>query len=401
MRKSLAAACVLLTFALPVSGEDEPEAELEARMRAADQLLAKGAVEARPHIRHVFGLAHRLQDAGRAQDALRYYERALKVHPWALEHQLAYAKLLKAEGHTGKAEGRAELVAERAERFELIQGAHELLGEPLDVEVPALAAMEGRAHTLVLVPLGKCNPLLAKAVGEALGKTLPIPVVVRSLAVAVPPPGRDPATQVRGNLLGVLERVKAHPQASAKLAEAGVDLAPPEGLEDTLSLLVRVLGVLESPAAAARFERAVRNDLERSAQWDALALIGALERAASPLIQPNACVLGITEHDIYEGEANFMFGYRQWATAVMSYRRFMADFYGNEQPNRDRLMDRTMKQCLSSVGHLWHVPRCSDPRCARAYPNSLQEHDAKGSKLCGECGSGLEAALQRDVPRGR
>ena len=41
-------------------------------------------------------------------------------------------------------------------------------------------------------------------------------------------------------------------------------------------------------------------------------------------------------------------------------------------------------------GHLFGLQRCSDPTCPRAYPNSLDEHDAKGAILCGQCRDGFD-----------
>jgi predicted Zn-dependent protease len=43
------------------------------------------------------------------------------------------------------------------------------------------------------------------------------------------------------------------------------------------------------------------------------------------------------------------------------------------------------------------VPRCIDPMCARAYPASLEEHDAKGDKLCEVCRAGFARALGHEL----
>ena len=49
------------------------------------------------------------------------------------------------------------------------------------------------------------------------------------------------------------------------------------------------------------------------------------------------------------------------------------------------MKQRALKQALSSVGQIFGVPRCTDPTCARAYPNGLAEFDAKQLQYCSQC----------------
>jgi predicted Zn-dependent protease len=78
----------------------------------------------------------------------------------------------------------------------------------------------------------------------------------------------------------------------------------------------------------------------------------------------------------------------------MSYRRFTAAF-NDETPNSGRLALRLKKQALSSIGHCFDVERCDTPWCARAYPNNLQEHDAKSAFLCAKCRAGFQLAFKK------
>jgi predicted Zn-dependent protease len=97
---------------------------------------------------------------------------------------------------------------------------------------------------------------------------------------------------------------------------------------------------------------------------------------------------------MFEEKTNFLFGYayNKGPIAVISYRRFTADF-NSDVPNRPRLIKRTAKQALSSIGFMLGVARCNDPTCPRAYPHSLAEHDAKSMNLCPACRAGFQKAL--------
>ena len=94
--------------------------------------------------------------------------------------------------------------------------------------------------------------------------------------------------------------------------------------------------------------------------------------------------------DLYANENRYVFGMAgiRATCGVFSYRRF-AGALSDEPPNRERLKQRALKQALSSTGLMFGLPRCTDPTCARAYVNSLAEHDAKQVKLCPQCQQGF------------
>jgi predicted Zn-dependent protease len=90
-------------------------------------------------------------------------------------------------------------------------------------------------------------------------------------------------------------------------------------------------------------------------------------------------ILGVTSNDIYENDYNFLFGWAQKSLGIISYARFLL---GN--PTNEQFEKRTIMQALSSIGFVIGIPRCTNPTCARAYPNSLEEQDRKNDKLCNE-----------------
>jgi predicted Zn-dependent protease len=95
-------------------------------------------------------------------------------------------------------------------------------------------------------------------------------------------------------------------------------------------------------------------------------------------------ILGVTSNDIYENDYNFLFGWARKGMGVISYARFLL---GN--PTDEQFEKRTVMQALSSAGFVIGIPRCTNPTCARAYPNSLEEQDRKDDKLCNECRENL------------
>jgi predicted Zn-dependent protease len=95
-------------------------------------------------------------------------------------------------------------------------------------------------------------------------------------------------------------------------------------------------------------------------------------------------ILGITRKDIYENDYNFLFGWAKKKSGVISYARFLFD-----NPTSEQFEKRTIMQALSSIGFVIGIPRCTNPICARAYPNSLEEQDRKEDKLCDECKTNL------------
>jgi predicted Zn-dependent protease len=79
----------------------------------------------------------------------------------------------------------------------------------------------------------------------------------------------------------------------------------------------------------------------------------------------------------------------------MSYHRYTAAF-NKEPPNRPKLLERTVKQAISSTFFILDIPRCTSPACARAYPHNLVEHDQKTDALCQDCQRALALALARN-----
>jgi predicted Zn-dependent protease len=166
---------------------------------------------------------------------------------------------------------------------------------------------------------------------------------------------------------------------------------------DDVALRAMRLVVNESQGQKAvdEFDNQLRALRKASPQWDAGRLIDSIEKNLAPQRRPGVWFLAVTEHDIYGDNSNFLFGIAKTGTpyGLIAPIRFTAAF-NEESERRERLITRLVKQALSSYGFMLGVGRCSLPACARAYPHSLAEHDAKPDQLCPECHAGFQRALR-------
>jgi len=149
-----------------------------------------------------------------------------------------------------------------------------------------------------------------------------------------------------------------------------------------------------------KIEKAIRKALKKIGSPQAKEILGYLDVALKPqysvevlaeqaaktagdaLAAPGVVgVLAITDEDVTGQGMNFLFGWvnGELHAGIMSYCRFKPG------AKKARLVDRAVKQALSSTGFVLGIPRCKTASCARTYPNSLAQHDKKPDKLCSVC----------------
>jgi archaemetzincin len=83
----------------------------------------------------------------------------------------------------------------------------------------------------------------------------------------------------------------------------------------------------------------------------------------------------VTPVDLYAPGLNFIFGYAPGPNAVISIARLRGDL----------LKERTIKEAVHELGHLFSLHHCPDPRCVMHFSNSLADTDYKGKELCKRC----------------
>ncbi len=379
---------LVFTLTAYAFSEQAPLIPLEELRRQADDVLRQPNVSARKDIEVVFKLVDRLFAEKQQEDAEKYLVKGLEHFPWNLKYQMVYAEMLSKKGQQKKAEERAALVLKYAETDELIEWARKILRKGLLAKFAVISTLPGVDYCVVLVPFQGCDRWLIARIKDELSHTLRIPVLIQTIHTRYPPSSRDRRQAIINRLRKELIEKMNDIQVADGMKSLG--LAKEDLKED--DNVVRLMKYLLQRSGAepiARFEVLINDSTGKDPQWDADQLQDTLFQAVAPYRRKNVAYLGITPVDMYARDYNFLFGWANTSGGIMSYRRFTADF-NDELPNQDRLIKRTFMQSLASVGHIYGIKRCTNPTCARAYPNSLPEHDAKEGKLCSECSNGFK-----------
>ena len=352
----------------------------------ADKVLKQTNVSARVDIDAVFKLVDGLIEANQLDEAEKYITQGLEHFPWNLKYQMTYAELLARLGRKEKAEEKATLVFEYGETGELIERARKLLNKDPLPEFPEISTLPGTNHCVVLVPLQECDQWLILRIKEGLSATLGVPVYIQTINAEYPAFSRDRRTividRMRQRLIEEMEEMKDVRIADAmkKLNLTREDLDEDDNFLRLAKHLLRNYDIRKHD----EFEAFLEASQGKDAQWNVDPLQAILSEAVRPYRRKNVAYLGVTPVDIYTRDFNFLFGWTKRLCGIISYHRFTAVF-NDDTPNQEKLVKRTLMQGLSCVGLAYGLNRCTDPTCARAYPHSLSEHDAKNGTLCPEC----------------
>ena len=352
--------------------------------RRADEVLRMDNIVARTRVDDVFAYAEFLHARGNRDQCLRYLRRGLQIYPWSLRHQLMCAEILLNGGRQAAAAEHLELIVQHAEDDASVVRALTLLDRKPDLSVPAVKNLKLEAPAAVLVPMGEIDVLLFKQVAADLEKTLGIPVTVAGAEVKMPPHGRAPYAELITSLRDCLKKLRDDPEGGTALRELLGDKADRlDSEKDVVAAWETVLSATD-PEKLPEFRQGMATAAALPSQWDINKLQQALKAALPAASPPGVVYVGVTRNDLYRGDLNFLFGQGRPGIGVISYARFRTVDEGTP-PSRPRLKKRILNQCLSTIGFTFKVPRCTSPLCPRAYPNSLEEHDAKGDTLCPQC----------------
>lgn len=391
----MAFAAVIAMSAASVFSQEEEPLHLDDLRKKADAVLNQSNVSARRDIDVVFELVDRLLGEG-SKDAEHYLVRGLKHFPWDLKYQMLYAELLAKDDKAAQANTKADLVFQYGETDDLVERARKLLGKKPLPTFGKMTSLPGSNHCVVLVPLKEADRWLVVRVKERLSKVLGLPVSIQTIETEYPPFGRDRRGAILNRIRRNVQQDIDNPEIATALQRLGLserELSDDANILRLAKHLMREAG----PEEIKKFEAYLKESTGKNPQWNADQLQNVLLRAVETHRRKNIAYLGITFADIYAKDYNFLFGSANRRGGVMSYRRFTAGF-NDEVPNQDRLIKRTLMQCLSSIGHIYGIDRCTNPTCARAYPNSLSEHDAKKGTLCSQCKSGFKSIFEQSPP---
>ncbi len=382
----------ILTCSLSADENEEVSVSLSDLKSQANGILKLGNVSARSKIDIVFKLVDQLIKEKQYKEAENYLVQGLRHFPWNLKYQMIYADLLVKSGNQEKANEKANLVLEYAETEELIERAQKFLNKKVFPDFTKISNLPGKEHCVVLVPMQGCDKWLVYRLRNELSSALGIPVYIQSVNIKYPTFSRDlykiTINRMRERLIKWID----DPEIASAMNDLNLTKNDLEQEEDVIRLMKHLLK--DHDQARKSFDENLERSKGQRPQWNAGKLHNLLYQAIKPYRRKNTAYLGITSVDIYSKDNNFLFGHANSLCGIMSYRRFTAEF-NNETPNQDRLIKRTLMQCLSSIGHIYRVKRCTDPTCARAYPNSLMEHDAKRGTLCSVCRDSFKKILEK------
>lgn len=379
---------------ITVYAQDVSTPTIQELKEQADAVLSRSNVSARRDIYVVFKLADKLLEIKEIDSAEKYLIKGLQHNPWDLEHQIVYANLLKAKGMQATSMEKLNLVLKYAESETLIDEARFLLNIPPIPDFQYIQPLAGTSHCVVLVPLQNCEKWLISRLQTDISKILEIPVHIQRIKADYPKPNRD----LRGQILNRIRRQINNegikdPQITFSMKQLNLNMADIKNDQNIVRLMEHLLPA-NGPTAVEQFNSALKEAEGKNPQWNADELLSVLVKSVVSYRRKNVAYLGITDEDIYEKNYNFLFGWASAKGGVMSYHRFSATFT-NELPNQSRLLKRAKMQALSSIGHIFGVTRCTNPTCARAYPDNLSEHDAKEGSLCIQCAEGFKKLFEQ------
>lgn len=370
-----------------------PTLQLQAEV---DKLLGSNdPVDIRHKIHIVWELVDRLKrEKNKTDELMRYLEQGLRHNAWNLKYQLDYAMLLKEKGKTKEAQERAEIIATYSEKDELIDAASEILKKPKLPSIPFRKVLDGKEHTIILVPVGKVDVWLLFELQKKLQEVLKIKVEIQDFHISAPKYTRDHRDIIIEDIRERLIKQSESPDISRLLKDMSINKSDLENDEVVIKIVNRINELTAGKEAVDSFNKLLEDSIGKDRQWHIDALYSKVVEQTGNEKKPKLKYLGICNLDTYATGTNFLFGTASSkGYGIISYRRFSAEF-NEEPPNRTRLLDRTLKQALSSLGFMYNIERCSIPTCPRTYPNNLKEHDAKGTELCSKCKEAFEKALK-------
>ncbi len=130
---------------------------------------------------------------------------------------------------------------------------------------------------------------------------------------------------------------------------------------------------------------------EERAQYNSTEILLHLKRNAPALLRGELDgsgykLLALTSADLFIPILTYVFGEAEvgGAVAVVSYNRLQTERYGLP-PDPALLLERTLKEAVHELGHLFALLHCPDPACVMYSSSYVEDIDPKGSVFCAEC----------------
>ncbi len=385
-----------------ISNAEEDQKNVENKLskvdleQAVEDILANDAIQKRRNVDIIFELAQIYEKEGSAEKALQLYDKALQVDAANLKRQLSFAKLLLKNDRKDRAIHILCYVYEFSEDFELFQESRALLMD-MQIDLPVLFQPISKIRSdieIVLVPIGNPHQQVLSEVRVAIQNKMGLAVTIAKESIELGPFDKNYSEKYTADVFKNITKNLTSLQYEEVASEIGLtDGRKQTSLYQTRFILkyLKRLGS-EGELVRKQFEKNLKH-MDNQGQFYIKSFAEKL-RHAFPFDRSETIksYIAVTSEDLGCEDCNFICGGTDGSYGVISYYRFTAHF-NNEQPNRLRLVKRLLKQALSSINYSFDIPRCNTPYCARAFPNSLAEHDAKSEDLCWVCSDRLNKYL--------
>ena len=385
----------LFTLSLVVAEEPTATDKLVA---SADAVIDKSKTEyvsAAQEAGAIFIAARRLHEEGRLSKAKFYFEKGLALSPWEMDEQLSYGKLLQAMHQNEDAVGVARLVYKTTERQKLLAESAAIAGIELPQAIESIPTHKVAQESFCIVRIGEVEDWIVQKAADMLTQKLGASVYLHPEVIKLPDADRSYYDRWARNLTKGLRW--EHPYVTALMSDIGIESKESITVDQTLELLARIAEAQGQDVDRSTFAAIKQDAMDRDKQWNASSMLSLLEHEIPQI--DKITFIGITNADLYADDSNYLFGLARTAGkyCLVSYCRFLSAYH-QERENQTRFAERLHKQILSSAGFGLGIPRPTDPRSARSYPNGLTEHDLKGTWLSPQCIQGFEKALGYTLP---
>lgn len=393
---------ILLAWAVPPVACSDNDSQQQGLEKAVDQLRNQGSISKRRQIDTFYELARLYASKGDIENAVRIFEEALQVDSANLEKQMEYARLLIKLDKKNTAANRILDIYRFAEDESLIRESKQLLNDlRVELPVPEDETSINNHIEIKLIPVGDPNPQVMKELAAALKREIKVDVLISNRSVALGAYDRRMDELFIQDYFEAIKKRLNERQYHFLAVQVGMLSSDTPSIKDQKDFIheyFNQFGVDGFQMARKFDEECLR--LEKRGQYIELNLIDRI-RDAFPFGEMDRVksYIGVTSESLTCKDCRSLFGGTDGGIyGVISYYDFTAQKNG-EQPNRPRLVNRLLKQALSSINFTFGIPRCHTPHCARSFPLSLADHDAKSNALCDICTSRL-SAFKKD-PRSR
>lgn len=373
------------------SGGAPDAAEMQLKAAAESLMTQTTNVSDSTDVAKIWKYVDFLLESDRPNDARQYIEAGLSFEPFNYYYQAKLALILADNRLNIEAFERASIVYAKSEDSKTIEIVLPLLKKSAIEPFRPVEKIEFSSPTVVLVTIGEVDRLLLHELKERITEYFGIEVVIFSESGTPPPPERSFFTS---EIKRMRRTILAIPEIAEWLESRAINADSLKSDNELFFTTMEEFLQQTNPIAARDFRKNMDFARLRHQQWSYDSLRDYLIAMAAPYRGKKWLLVGVTAHDMYMENTNFVFaGTNPHGQAIISYRRFMGNF-NNEPQNRKRLLSRLFKQFLSVFGLLNGMTRCTFPDCARVFPRNLAEHDEKPEYLCDGCRQTLEKLLK-------